>query len=145
MYAAVLGKPSTALVCNPQTDISKYSYFQAFKEKIWAGWADSELPFPISVVPFYAQPSDAKVIYIQNSHDWEHVKNHRRPWVKRLFPENALISLMLDLGTGHVGPDKESIVKVFQVVERERDWGRLEQALKDLEIHSVKTRTGSEV
>lgn len=117
---------SIALVSNPQTDILRYHERETaqYLHLAWrAGLSESaSLPFRHEVVTAYANPVDARVIYVQNNSDAFHISNHEEPFRAALHPDNEVIWVRGDFGDGHIGPDKELFAQLFSAVTNEKRW-----------------------
>lgn len=128
---------STAIVSNPQTDITRYlpAAVERYLEIAWdiEGSAGS-LPFAHQVVDAWAGLVEAQVVYVQNEGDLDHVQNHLQPFLERMHPGNRVARLVPNLGEGHVGPDKDSFMRLFDLVVRTPEWGALSNALDGFQV-----------
>lgn len=133
---------STALVINPQTDITKYPYFPKYKSLVWAGKfagaTETELPIRTQVVDEYSKPVESSVIYVQNTEDEHHYVDQMRPFRENLHDDNTVIFVERDLGQGHFGPDAESMTRLFELATSVSEPDELRARLEELELVSVK-------
>ena len=133
---------ATALVINPQTDITKYPYYSRYKEIVWgdkyAGPSEESLPIRTNVLDEYSTPVDARVIYVQNVEDKHHFVDQMKPFKTILHPQNDVIFVERELGQGHFGPDAASMTKLFELVTEVADSRELEGLLSDVDLVSVK-------
>lgn len=128
---------STAIVSNPQTDVTKYmpAAVERYLEIAWGMENfDGALPFAHQAVEAYAGPVDAQVVYVQNEGDLDHVQRHLQPFLEQLHPGNRVARLLPNLGEGHVGPDKESFMRLFDLVVCSPEWGALSNALDEFQV-----------
>lgn len=129
---------STALVSNPQTDITKFSYYPKYIELAW----NSQQPIKnvsSSVIEAYTKPVDARIIYIQNSQDTDHMKNHFQPFMEAKSAKNKILALTPALSEGHIGPSPTSFREIFTLVTSTPDWNKLQSSATELDIRSTRT------
>ncbi|MFP3396174.1 hypothetical protein SB749_07485 [Brevibacterium sp. SIMBA_078] len=129
---------STVVASNPQTNIAKFTK-AAVDRYMQIAWGQDELdsawpPFTHEVMPLYARQNEAKVIYIQNAGDADHIEKHYSPFRDEAHSTNHIIYLMPNLGPGHIGPDGQSFTNILRAARDNSDWSALASALKSLEI-----------
>ncbi|WIM70213.1 hypothetical protein [Corynebacterium suedekumii] len=121
---------STALVVNPLTHVN-YERREAVDLYLKNAWNmenpedPDEVPFVNSVIPIYEKPVDASVLCIHNINDTRHLKHYWNPFVKVAHPSNQICTIKPDLGPGHVGPDKKTMVELFRMVTVMPEFGNL--------------------
>lgn len=130
---------ATAIVSNPQTDFRLFteSAVRWYLETAWNARLEDlpQLPLISSVLDMYDRDCvDAKIIYLQNEGDHDHVQKHLQPFLNTVHQDLALVVLRPYLGEGHLGPDKESFVRLFETVVANPDWNVLTDKLRDLPI-----------
>lgn len=145
--ACLLRCPVNVVVWNPQTDISKYSYkavlkylSTAFPDDFIEDLYTTEEPERHNAIKnllddsgiFYSLtktsiPSKAKVLYLQNIHDW-HVLSHAKPFLindrnkwsrigKNSFSNSINLAIYFgDWGPGHSGPPGDVIASVIKKI-----------------------------
>lgn len=155
-YAALvqnsLTPNSVAIAINPQTNIQKYPYFGIYLEKAW-NIAPDDLPsitIRTSVLESYSRPLTSNVVYVQNTGDRIHVRDHWMPF-KRSTNENNLFEYCDYFGDGHVSPPKDLIKHILRVVVKYNDWDKTTKELTNLKtfgpgrkakiIHTIKELT----
>lgn len=128
---------STALVLNPQTDITKYSGYRPYKKYCWPDLGPLAIP-PVrtSILDTYAKPCGSNVIYVQNTGDESHMKNHYAPFIEAVHPDNNVYCLMAELGAGHVGPVPADVTRLFGLVTGTSIWSDTVLALSQLNLES---------
>lgn len=108
---------SIVIAVNPQTRLGAYhpSEVQRYKDHAWDGtlWPGNVID---NVLPLWAEKVDSTLIYIQNSQDTFHVDGHLAPFLEAVHPENRVHVVQPALGEGHVGPNKDSYVALFDAV-----------------------------
>lgn len=130
---------SVVLAVNPQTDTNRYLSW-AIERYDRVAWQIEERrlqPYSSTVVPAFSQPVDANVIYVQNTGDVFHVRNHWQPFASELHEDNRVLLLSPDLGKGHVGPGSESYRALFSAVTMTSDWAQLHARCETLTLTSV--------
>ena len=127
---------ATALVSNPQTDITKFSYYPEYVRLVWSDRAP--IPVQTEVLSLYRNPVDCDVIYIQNSEDSDHMDNHLSPFQQACHPDNRVLYLTPDLTEGHIGPAPDSFKEIFSAVTSIGDFNELSAHLRSLRIYSTK-------
>lgn len=121
---------SLAIVVNPQTAIGRYyppkvSQYLSF----WGAEISSTADLPGSVVHDLTAESTqrgAGVLYVQNSRDMFHRKNHLRPFLSSV-PEDQPVWLLEEAwgqgGSTHVRPPTEQLHEILTVVVADhQDW-----------------------
>lgn len=137
MYYASFVENSTAIVANPQTDITKYNKDSVFKyindcygnndiaiENVQSILLENEITFRVSDL---WRNSSYKLIYLQNLHDSHHLHNHLSTFVESIdvsqpdfnstyFKSNDRIFFIFgkDWGKGHAAPPKKLIYGLLQ-------------------------------
>lgn len=129
-------KNCLAIVSNPQTSIFKYheTAVENYLKIAWNNIEKSYIPCTTSVVKEFQSPQDCKLIYIQNTNDSFHIKNHQKPFAQSLHHSNKVIFIDRDLGSGHVGPSRESLVDIINLAISITDWNELSSQIKNLKI-----------
>lgn len=127
---------STALVSNPQVDIRKSPSFKNYAKIAWDYPPECTLDPPITyqILDTYSRPTNAKVVYFQNSGDTVHVEKHWKPFIETVHPMNKILSLTPMIGEGHVSPDKQSFKNLFSIVTETHNWQNLCSILTEMEI-----------
>lgn len=128
---------STALISNPQTNITKFSYYPAYKQSAWPGFETPQVE--TSVIDTYRQPVDTRIIYIQNRQDTDHFEHHYYPFIGACSLSNQVLPLTPDLGEGHIGPNPETFTRLLTEVTERYEWGALCGAISAIPLYSTKT------
>lgn len=128
---------ATAIVSNPQTNFPLFteSAVRWYLEAAWNVPLEDlpRLPLISSVLDMYDRDGvDAKIIYLQNEGDHDHVQKHLQPFLDVVHDDLPLVVLRPYLGEGHLGPDKESFVRLFDAVVANPDWDVLTDKLNAL-------------
>lgn len=109
---------STAVVCNPQTNITRYeepapSKFARICFGVEGDWAMDRLPVHVvtNLVSVYSEPKHVRILYMQNETDTHHIDHHLHPFVESLNKQNELWLNMGSWGQGHIAPPKPLILE----------------------------------
>lgn len=132
---------SFVLAANPQTDITKYSYYPSYFQKAWnERYLEPSIPpIELSVIERFSKPVRAHVIYLQNTQDESHVTLHKQPFQESVHPSNEVFFLDCDLGEGHIAPDAKSFKAIFKVMCEAPNWEEMVQEISRLDIYSSVT------
>lgn len=133
---------SLAVVSNPQTDITKFSYYPTYLDLAWGIEFEENLSMPIvtNLNSLYSEQSFARVIYVQNSADIDHVKNHYDPFRRATAGSESVMFLTPSLGNGHVGPDVRSFQDLLSIAVSDDDWSKKTKRASELDLYSRITR-----
>lgn len=130
---------STALVSNPQTDITKFTR-PAVERYLARGWEIDELlfreslPFVHEVITLYSGPGHSRTIYLQNAGDADHIEKHYAPFRRAIHPTRSVEFLLPNLGAGHIGPDRESFTRLLTVMRDVEVWEDVVASLGEIGI-----------
>lgn len=115
---------STALVMNPQTDVTKYrkEYVTRWCQRAWGVETPSEIPstFIHDMTSTYRNGFMNDILYMQNRNDKFHIKHHLLPFLQAVndaprSPTTGTVHLLSGRwgdpaqANGHVAPPKELI------------------------------------
>jgi hypothetical protein len=115
LHLAALLPDATAVVMNPQTDVSRYHarFSRRALDVIFGEGAGQEdkLRRRISVAERYATAHRVgRIRYVMNRGDIHHLEEHARPlWETLQDGQVDLEVTWLDLGNGHVSPDVDTV------------------------------------
>lgn len=100
---ATLLPETTALVSNPQTDVTRYTR-AAVDRYLTTAWQihardeDTVLPFRHEVVSLYAREGSSRTVYLQNAGDADHIEKHYAPFRREAHPGRRIEYLLPNLG-----------------------------------------------
>lgn len=131
LYFAHHFENSLALVFNPQTKIDKYSLKavhefveRAFHVEVGDSHPLSELPNTVvhDLCNLYERPTGAKVAYMQNLNDQEHIHSHLLPFLTAVHPETEVLLLADHWREGHFPPPKDLLSQVLDASASSVEW-----------------------
>lgn len=124
---------STAIVCNPQTDIRKFSYYSTYKRMVWGS-----IPIPAGVgnlLSAYENYKENLIVFIQNSGDRDHLEQHFSPFMQSSHKDNQIIPLLPFISPGHLGLTAEDYASVIRtILDSGPDRSELESCLKEFQF-----------
>lgn len=138
LQAAVL-PGAIAFVSNPQTDITRYTRM-AVERYLKIAWGidafreGEDLPFAHEVLSIYERPGNSETIYLQNAGDADHIEKHYAPFRRAVHPERHVEYVLKNLGPGHVGPDRETFVRMLIAIRDHEQWDELVATLRTIEV-----------
>ncbi len=130
---------STALVINPQTDLTKYLK-AAVDRYLSIAWHDRYTADDLieacrsSVVADFASQVSSRVVYLQNAADALHVTHHLDPLLATMHPGNQMMTRIMHLEGRHVPPGKDSMIELFRAVTENSDWKGVQDIVRSLEL-----------
>ncbi|WP_146112349.1 lysophospholipase [Arthrobacter sp. MYb222] len=111
---------SIAVPINPQTDIARYNPVSVAKW-VTSAWPNLDSkngrilpPVYTDVSKQYCRQRDAKVFYIQNTGDISHVRNHQKPFLRRIHSQNFCKMIDVNVGKGHVPPSPSFLLNILE-------------------------------
>lgn len=120
LHLAAFLPDATALVMNPQTDVSRYHprFSRRALDLIFGveNERTESIRRRISVSERYASARDVgRIRYVANRGDVHHVREHAEPLWAELGPwESRLEVTWLDLGNGHIAPDLATVNTILE-------------------------------
>jgi len=114
------GKGGTAVAFNPQTHIQRYNptAVDMYRQTAWGGRISDEIESHLAdsvrsgLIP-------ERVLYLQNSQDYWHIKVQMPDYLEALQQHSDSqehMFLFEDWGPGHVGPSKERLTDILNLV-----------------------------
>lgn len=130
---------ATVLAVNPQTDILMYdrAAVERYRDICWPGHGEfrqDETPFIHSVVSRFAEPVDASVIYVQNTGDRFHVRQHLNPFREAAHSSNKIFYAESYFGDGHIGPSAADYHKLLEAILGTAEWDEIVKRVESLKI-----------
>lgn len=120
LYYASRLPSALAIPVNPQVDLARYSPGPV-RKWLRLGWnsdADigglEEIPTVTDSGLAYRSGTPAKVWYVQNTGDQNHMKNHYGPFMKSLPWGHNVVPILVDAGAGHVPPQKRHLQNILR-------------------------------
>lgn len=111
---------SMAIPVNPQIDLADYVPGPV-RRWLRLGWnldPDKEgldaIPAVTDSGSAYRGGSSAKVWYVQNIGDSNHMNNHYLPFMKSLPDDHGVVPILIDAGVGHVPPKKVQLEAILR-------------------------------
>lgn len=130
---------STVFILNPLTHVNlieRANHASYFKHawKCLPPKDPNRVRFVNSVIDVYSEPVDTQVLCLQNARDEFHIKHYWQPFLDAAHPSNRVYTLGPALDEGHTGPNRESMMRLFECVVQHEDWGELVRAAQGVKV-----------
>lgn len=141
---------SLAMPVNPQVQLADHSSPRVRK---WTNTAwglnnssDSETktmpPVETDLLSIYAEPLKVRVVYIQNTGDSDHMKNHWSLFKKRARPQALAGVALVDAGEGHIAPSEAYLAEAISQIANADSWAQFNlKGIKSSPSRAAKTES----
>ncbi|WPR66135.1 hypothetical protein SLW73_07415 [Glutamicibacter protophormiae] len=129
---ASLHPDSLAMPVNPQVQLADHSSPRVRKWTNVAWGMNNKLdsdtkampPVETDLLAVYEEPLKVRVVYIQNTGDRDHMKNHWSAFKAKARPQALAGVALVDAGEGHVAPSEAYLAEAINHVATADSWGR---------------------